>query len=145
MAVLQIYLQVTSRDRPNLIGLPPGSNTVTVNNALFDAGDKLSRLSGEAEEQGKELQASREQTAQLESEIDRRTQQLQAAKQQVKAECKSRLPWVVVQSVSACHVMHRTWELQEVVQYVKVESVRQERGMQQVLLDQGKAWHCLYH
>ena len=44
------------------------------------------RLSGEVEEQSKALQASHEQAAQLESEINRRNQELQAAKQQVKAE-----------------------------------------------------------
>ena len=83
-------LQVTSRDRPKLMALPPGSDACYVTKALFNVGGKLLRLSDEAEEQSKALQASHEQAAQLESEVDRRNQELQAAKQQVKAECKTK-------------------------------------------------------
>ena len=101
-------MAVPQRDRPGLMALPPGSNASLVTGALYDAGDKLSQLSGEAEEQSKALQAAREQAAQIESEIGRRNQELQAAQQQVRAERTCCLQGVVVQSVSACLVMHHT-------------------------------------
>lgn len=114
MAVPQRYLWVTSRDRPKLMALPPGPKTCVFDKAIcFYAGHKLVRLSGEVEEQSKALQASHEQGAQLESEIDRRNQELQAAKQQVKAECTWCLSGVVVYIVSACLMMHRTRKLQD--------------------------------
>ena len=99
---------MTACSRRKQESLPSGSSLFLVTNALFGAGDKLSRLSGEAEEQSEALQASHEQAAQLESEIDRLNRELQAAKQQVKAVCTSCLSKVVVQSFSARLVMHRT-------------------------------------